>query len=80
MTTPRPPRPGPRRHHRYRHEERAYRQAVRVRRACILLSIGLLLGTGLMVRHALESAAPPADATTPPRTTTGMARVAQPAR
>ena len=86
--TPLPPRPdprgsrqpGPRRHHRYRHEERAYRRAVLVRRTCILVSLGLLLGTGLIVRHALERPDPALDPAAATPRTAQTARVVPPAR
>ncbi len=54
--------PAPRRHYRYRHEERAYRRIARVRRACILVSVGLLLGTAWLVFHHLGRAGFPRDA------------------
>ena len=44
------------RHHRYRHEERAYRRDVWTRRICILLSVGLLLGTAWLLYCAGEPA------------------------
>ena len=77
MTIP-PPGSRPRRRHRYRHEERAYRRAVLVRRTCILVSVGLLLGTGLIVRHALKRPDPSPEVVAPPRATQ-TARVVPPA-